>query len=156
MSLRRITEPVAGMHCSACEARVGAALGSLPGVESVRANARRGEVTYVASSRFDRGKAVRALAARGYALGARPYWLNRQARVWRDVAIGLAGVVVVAALARAGVFSFAQDWAGALDGATLALPLLLGVAAGFSSCLATVGGLVLAVSAAGAENERSG
>jgi sulfite exporter TauE/SafE/copper chaperone CopZ len=155
MGQRGVTEPVAGMHCSACETRVNAAFGALPGVHSVRANARRGEVTYVASAPFDRAKAERALAAHGYVLGARPYWLSRQAPVWRDVAIGLAGVALVATLARFGVFSFAQDWVGALDGATLALPLLLGVAAGFSSCLATVGGLVLAVSASSAEDERS-
>ncbi len=156
MGQRGVTEPVAGMHCSACETRVNAAFGALPGVRSVRSNARRGEVTYVASARFDHAKAERALAAQGYALGARPYWLSRQARVWRDVAIGLAGVALVATLARFGVFSFAQNWVGALDGATLALPLLLGVAAGFSSCLATVGGLVLAVSASSATEERGG
>lgn len=150
MSQRRVTEPVAGMHCAACETRVNASLGVLPGIHSVRANARRGEVTYVASPRFDRAKAAQALAAHGYVLGARPYWLSRQARVWRDVAIGLAGVALVATLARFGVFSFAQNGVEALDGATLALPLLLGVAAGFSSCLATVGGLVLAVSASSA------
>ena len=154
MGARRITEPVAGMHCSACEARINAAFAELPGVQSVRANARRGLVTYVATDKFDRAKAQRALAARGYVLGARPYWLSRQAEVWRDVAIGLAGVAAVVSLARFGVFSFAQGWAGALDDATLALPLLLGVAAGFSSCLATVGGLVLAVSASRAEEER--
>ncbi|HEX7589644.1 MAG TPA: sulfite exporter TauE/SafE family protein [Demequinaceae bacterium] len=156
MGQRGVTEPVAGMHCSACEARVNAEFAALPGIQSVRANARRGEVTYVASARFDHAKAERALAAHGYVLGARPYWLSRQARVWRDVAIGLVGVAIVATLARFGVFSFAQGWVGALDGATLALPLLLGVAAGFSSCLATVGGLVLAVSASSAEGQRVG
>jgi sulfite exporter TauE/SafE/copper chaperone CopZ len=156
MGQRSVAEPVAGMHCSACEARVTAEFAALPGVHSVRANARRGEVTYVASARFDHGKAERALATHGYILGARPYWLSRQAQVWRDVAIGLAGVALVATLARFGVFSFAQAWVGALDGATLALPLLLGVAAGFSSCLATVGGLVLAVSASSAEEQRGG
>jgi len=155
MSPRRVTEPVAGMHCAACEARINAEFAVLPGVQSVRANARRGQVTYVASAKFDRARAERALAARGYVLGARPYWVNRQARVWRDVGIGLAGVALIAMLARFGVFSFARGWVGALDGATLALPLLLGVAAGFSSCLATVGGLVLAVSASSAEEERS-
>ena len=156
MGQRRVTEPVAGMHCSSCETLIVAELSDLAGVTSVRANARRGEVTYVASPSFNRAKAKRALAGHGYALGERPYWFSRQATVWRDIAIGLVGVAIVAAIASAGGFSFAQRWVGDLDTATLLLPLLLGVAAGFSSCLATVGGLVLAVSASSAANERGG
>jgi sulfite exporter TauE/SafE/copper chaperone CopZ len=156
MSQERVTEPVAGMHCSSCEALIVAEFSDLSGVTSVRANARRGEVTYVALPSFNRAKAKRALAAHGYALGERPYWLSRQARVWRDIAIGLVGVAIVAAIASAGGFSFAQRWVGDLGTATLLLPLLLGVAAGFSSCLATVGGLVLAVSVSSAANDRGG
>jgi sulfite exporter TauE/SafE/copper chaperone CopZ len=138
------------MSCASCESLIVAEFTELPGVQSVRANARRSEVTYVVSSEFSRAKAKRALAALGYGLGERPHWLSRQSWVWRDVVIGMMGVALVAVLAHAGTFSFAQNWVGNLDGATLLLPLLLGVAAGFSSCLATVGGLVLAVSASAA------
>jgi sulfite exporter TauE/SafE/copper chaperone CopZ len=150
MSERRVTESVAGMSCASCESLIVAAFTELPGVQSVRANARRGEVTYVASPEFDRASAKQALAALDYGLGERPHWLSRESWVWRDLVIGLMGVALIAELAHVGAFSFAQGWVGSLDGASLLLPLLLGVAAGFSSCLATVGGLVLAVSASAA------
>ncbi len=135
------------MHCAACERFVETQLVAAGGVSDVKANAVRGFVEYTINGRLDRPKVVAALDARGYHLGERPYWLNRTPRVWRDLAIGVAIVAIVAVAARAGAFGFVSGWLDGLQGASLALPLLVGVAAGFSTCLATVGGLVLAASA---------
>lgn len=141
-----VREPIAGMHCASCERLIEDELTDLPGVESATANARRGFVEYRADSRFKRRSAKAALARYGYHLGVRPYWLTRTPRVWRDVGIGLVIVLAITTAARAGAFEFVSGWLGNLDASSLALPLLVGVAAGFSTCLATVGGLVLAAS----------
>jgi sulfite exporter TauE/SafE len=85
-----------------------------------------------------------ALEPHGYRLGAPP-WVTRDPKAWATAGAAVLAVVVVTALAgRSGI----TEWSpGASLGGPL-LALLVGLAAGVSTCMALVGGLVLAVSAA--------
>lgn len=149
-----VRERVAGMHCSSCEHLIESELSDIRGYGSPRANARRGTIEYIPTGTPDRRTAARVLAAHGYRLGARPSWLAHERRVWRDVVIGALIVGVLALASRFGAFDAAANLTEDLGTSTLLLPLLVGIAAGFSTCLATVGGLVLAVSANSAADSR--
>jgi len=133
---------VTGMTCAACERRVGKALGRLPGVETVSVSSARGRAVLTGSVP-PRADVEAALHAAGYTLGAPP-WLSRDRGAWLTA---LAGGVAVTGVLVLAVRSGLTGWtpAESLSGPVLAL--LVGLAAGVSTCMAMVGGLVLAVSA---------
>lgn len=138
--------PVAGMTCRTCEVRIQRHVGRLPGVRRVRASAVRGRVEIESTARIPAAALARAIRAAGYEVGRTP-WLERDPAAW---ATALAGVLLVAVLALvAGASGIGELGAGAGDLASggLAVALLLGLAAGVSTCMALVGGLVLALAA---------
>ncbi|HEY3438283.1 MAG TPA: sulfite exporter TauE/SafE family protein [Actinotalea sp.] len=145
--------PVQGMTCRACEVRVGKALRAVPGVETVRVSAPRGTARVRTSGRVPSAALRAAITRAGYTLGADDRsWVSRDRSVWTDVGIAvgaLAGIVVLARLL--GVDDAAARLRDSATGGSLALIALLGVTAGISTCMALVGGLVLAVSARHAE-----
>lgn len=140
------------MTCHACERRVQRALERVPGIESASASASTGVVRLTTSSLVPDVAIADAVAGLGddYRLGApaRRPWVSRDRRVWRDVAIGVAAVALLAVLAQAtGLTTIADRVGTAAAMGSLAVVAMLGVAAGFSTCMALVGGLVLAFSA---------
>nr|WP_297424462.1 sulfite exporter TauE/SafE family protein [uncultured Actinotalea sp.] len=146
---------ISGMTCRACEVRVGKALRAVPGVREVDVSAARGRARVRTGAAVPSERWAVAVRRAGYELGVeRRPWLTRDRRVWRDVVLAAGAVVGVAVLA--GLLGL-EDATAAL-GATamsgsLVLVVLLGVAAGLSTCMALVGGLVLAVTARHAQAE---
>lgn len=142
------TEHVQGMTCRACELRIQKGVAKLPGVTGVVASARRGTVRITSATVVDRKLLARTLTKVGYQLGGRRAWLSHDPQLWRDVALS---VVAVAALIEVARLTGLTRLAGSIGTPSAAggmlLAALLGVAAGFSTCMAMVGGLVLAVSA---------
>jgi sulfite exporter TauE/SafE/copper chaperone CopZ len=139
--------PVAGMTCRACELRISRALADVPGVTRATASANRGVAVVHSDGPLRRSELVLAVRGAGYEVGTadRP-WLSRDRRIWRDVALAAGGVAIL--VVAASVTGLADLSGRATDGGTgLAVVLLLGVAAGLSTCMALVGGLVLAASA---------
>lgn len=146
---------ITGMTCAACERRVVKALSALPGVESVRASAVRGRAVLTGTPPSQ--DAVRAALERtGYSLGAPP-WFSRDRRAWGVAGISVVVIIGVAWLAARSQLLEATASAAAADSvaAGLLLALLVGLAAGVSTCMALVGGLVLSVSASRAEGTTS-
>ncbi|KGM13828.1 urease accessory protein UreH domain-containing protein [Cellulomonas bogoriensis] len=145
------TVPITGMTCRACEVRVGKALRKVPGVDQVSVSASRGRATVTTSADIPRARLVAAIEKAGYRVGDEERaWLSRDRAVWRDVAVA---AVVVALLAAVATAAGLDELAGGLDVGSggLVVAVLLGLAAGLSTCMALVGGLVLAVSARHAE-----
>ena len=149
--------PIRGMTCRACEVRVGKALRGVPGVRSAQVSAVRG-TAQVTLERPVQPRALEAAIARaGYEVGAdRRPWLSRDRAVWRDVLLAVAAVLAVLVLARVtGLEALVPSGVGTSatgsSSTSLAVVLVLGLAAGVSTCLALVGGLVLAVAARHAE-----
>jgi sulfite exporter TauE/SafE/copper chaperone CopZ len=143
----RITRvPVAGMTCAACTQRVGAALRRIPGVESVEVSLPAGAATLTASRVPSDEELSRELASAGYELG-RTRWLSGDTEVWGTFAVALVGVtaLILAAL-RLGIADIPAQLSSPGSGG-LMLVGLLGLAAGVSTCMALVGGLVLSISA---------
>jgi Cu+-exporting ATPase len=57
---------VTGMHCSSCEMILKDVLGELPGVKSVKADAKAGRVSFEASDEQALARAKKAIVAEGY------------------------------------------------------------------------------------------
>jgi len=134
------------MTCAACERRISKALSKLPGVISATASTRKGTASLIATDEASRASMEAAIVKLGYRLGGSP-WLNRDPKVWRSA--GAAAVFVAALVWVVG----AGDLTGRLGDLStggLLLVLALGLAAGVSTCMAMVGGIVLAISASAA------
>jgi sulfite exporter TauE/SafE/copper chaperone CopZ len=146
--LVRTSVAVAGMTCRACEVRIQRHVGRIPGVETVSASAVHGRVTIDSRLPVPRDAIAHALGNAGYALGRNP-WLARDRQVWLTALAGaglIAALVVIARLT--GVADRIGAAGGDLASGGLAVALVLGLTAGVSTCMALVGGLLLALSAA--------
>jgi sulfite exporter TauE/SafE len=88
----------------------------------------------------------KAIRAAGYEIGRTP-WLASDPNVWLTAVAGLALVFALAVLAQVTGLADLASGAGDLSQGGLVVALLLGLAAGVSTCMALVGGLVLALSA---------
>ncbi|WP_372595379.1 sulfite exporter TauE/SafE family protein [Actinotalea sp.] len=145
--------PVKGMTCQACEVRVTKALRAVPGVQRVTVSVRSGVARVHTTTSVPRGRLDQAIVRAGYEPGRDDSgWLSTDPAVWRDVAVGVGAVVVLGLALRASGLTSLADQVGVMaTSGSLAMVVLLGVAAGLSTCMALVGGLVLAVSARHAE-----
>lgn len=123
------------------------AVGRIPGVERAQASSARGRVDVVWAGTPDLEAVATAVAGSGYVVG-KPSWLNRDRAVWITAGVAVLAVAALAVVAQALGWSRLSSGVGDLEAGGLGVVLLLGLAAGVSSCMALTGGLVLAVSAA--------
>jgi sulfite exporter TauE/SafE/copper chaperone CopZ len=140
------TVPVAGMTCRTCEVRIQRFVGRLPNVEGVRASAIHGRVEIESSAPVPAAAIAKAINAAGYEVGRTP-WLASDPKVWLTAVAGIALVAALAVVAQVTGLTELASGAGDLGSGGLLVALLLGLAAGVSTCMALVGGLVLALSA---------
>jgi len=144
--VHEITVPVKGMTCAACERKVSKALGALPGVDHAEASAKSGRVVLTAVDRPSDDVMNAALAKAGYSIGSDP-WVSKDFSVWRTFVIS--AIVVGLAVYFAWSLGLSELPSKLTDpnSGGLMLVLVLGLTAGVSTCMALVGGLVLAISA---------
>ena len=139
--------PVVGMTCRTCERRIEREVGRLPNVERVSASAVRGHVEVYTTGPAPTDALFEAIEAAGYTVG-RTSWLSHDAGVWTTAGAGLLLVAALAVSAQVSGIAELATAAGDISEGGLVVALLLGLAAGVSTCLALTGGLVLALSAA--------
>jgi sulfite exporter TauE/SafE/plastocyanin domain-containing protein/copper chaperone CopZ len=142
-----VTLPVMGMTCRSCEVRIAKFVGRLPAVERVSASSVRGEVTVESSEPVSTAAIETAINKAGYEIGRTP-WLESNPRVWLTAGAGVLMVAALAVMAQVTGLGDLASGAGDLSSGGLIVALLLGLAAGVSTCMALVGGLVLGLSAA--------
>jgi len=146
----RVRVPIQGMTCAACETRVTKALGTVPGVHPVSVSARTAMATLDVDGAVPWEGVVGALDSVGYSVGRTP-WFTHERQAWvraLGALVAVAGVAFV--VARIGFGDLATRVSDGAGGFTVVL--LLGLTAGVSTCMALVGGLVLAVSASRAQS----
>ena len=141
------TVPVKGMTCRTCEARIERHLSRLPGVERVNASAVHGRVEIESTTPIQAAAISGALAKAGYEVGHSP-WLVSDPRIWMTAGAGVLVVAALAVMAQVTGIGGLASGDGDLSKGGLVVALLLGLAAGVSTCMALVGGLVLGLSAA--------
>jgi len=88
----------------------------------------------------------KAINKAGYEVGRTP-WLESDPKVWMTAGAGVLLVAVLAVLAQVTGIGDLASGAGELSSGGLVVALMLGLAAGVSTCMALVGGLVLGLSA---------
>ncbi len=147
------TIAVAGMTCRSCENRIARHVGRIPNVEQVRASAVHGRVEITSSAPIPSTAVAKAIRAAGYEIGRTP-WISPDPNVWMTAIMGILLVGGLAVLATVTGIAGLASGVGDLSQGGILIALLLGLAAGVSTCAALVGGLVLALSAA-FENRRT-
>lgn len=148
------TVPIQGMHCASCEILITDELEALPGVTKADVSLARKSATITSSRALPNNEIAEAVRAAGYEVGVdtgkRPF-ITSDKRIWRDVALGMIAVLglwvllQVLGLDKIGTTSASSSGTGVMA-------LVIGITAGFSTCMALIGGLVLGVAAKYAEN----
>ena len=141
------TIPVAGMTCRSCEDRIARHVGRIPDVEQVKASSVHGRVEITSSAPIPPAAIAKAIRAAGYEIGRTP-WITPDPNVWITAILGIVLVGGLAVLASITGLAGLASGVGDLGRGGILVALLLGLAAGVSTCAALVGGLVLALSAA--------
>jgi sulfite exporter TauE/SafE len=115
-------------------------------VERVSASATGARVSIVSSGKVSSSEVAAAIRAAGYEIGRTP-WLERDPDAWIAAATGLIVLGVIAVVARLTGITDLASGVGDLSKGGVVVALLLGLAAGVSTCMALVGGLLLALTA---------
>jgi uncharacterized protein len=139
--------PVAGMTCRSCEVRIERNVRRIPGVERVSASATGAKVTIVSSGPIREADIAEAVKAAGYELGRTP-WIEKNPDAWITAASGLIVLGLIAVIAKLTGIADLASGAGDLSQGGIVVALVLGLAAGVSTCMALAGGIVLALSGA--------
>lgn len=148
------TVPIKGMHCASCELLIAEELESIPGVTSAQASLKSNSATIMSAEQVsdkDIESAVRAAGYEvGYESGQKPFFTHNE-RIWKDFAIGI--IVVLGLYVLFQVFGIEKLTASTTtSSSTGTMALLVGLTAGFSTCMALIGGLVISVASKYAEN----
>jgi sulfite exporter TauE/SafE/copper chaperone CopZ len=137
------------MTCRACERRIERHVRRIPNVTAATASASRARLEVSTSGPVSGVDVAEAIEAAGYEVGLTP-WVSRDSWTWLAAGAGLAIIVATAVVADVtGLAGFASGGGDIREGGFIVAGLL-GLAAGVSTCMALVGGLVLALSAAAA------
>lgn len=152
--LRERSIPIKGMHCASCELLLADELESIPGVEEATASLKTKTATIKSYGRVADYAIQEAVQAAGYEVGiddgTKPFF-SRSVRVWRDFFTGIAIVGLLFIFFNLfGLGNLANSTS--TSGGTGTMALVIGLTAGFSTCMALIGGLVLSVAAKYAEN----
>ena len=148
------TVPIKGMHCASCELLIAEELESIPGVVSAQASLKYNSATIMSAEQVSDKDIESAVQAAGYEVGyeseQRPFFSHNE-RVWKDFAIGI--IVVLGLYVLFQVFGIEKLTASTTtSSSTGTMALLVGLTAGFSTCMALIGGLVISVASKYAEN----
>lgn len=143
---------IRGMHCKSCEIMIEENVLKVKNVAGANANHKKGilEVTY--KDQKPNIREIReAVAKAGYAIGEsknQPL-ISREPLDYFEVILGAAALMAIWFFAKAfGIFDLNFDYG---ENPSFPTVVLIGLAAGISTCMALVGGLVLSISARHAE-----
>ncbi len=136
------------MHCRSCEILIEDKLKEIPEIKSVQISYKKRLADIYSKKRLDLSAVNSKILEAGYEVGEdKPKsWITTNPEIYKD----LTKCVIILAvlyflLSRLGVFNLS---AGSLSNpSSLIVVVLIGITAGFSSCMALVGGLILGISA---------
>lgn len=148
----KTTIELQGMHCRSCEILIEQKLKQLPNIERVEVDYRSGKTTLHSSAEPDMDKIKLLVEEAGYALGhagEQPILANDSA-IYKDLLTNfLILVLLYLILKQFGLLDLGGKISQNPSG--FAAVILIGLTAGFSTCMALVGGLILGASSRFAE-----
>jgi sulfite exporter TauE/SafE/copper chaperone CopZ len=146
--MNKKTIDITGMHCRSCELLIEDELSQVAGVGKVKSHFRKGIADIYYPDIEPSAEAIeKAVENAGYTIGKgnRP-WMTHDVSAWVETLFALGIVLVLYMFAKSfGLFDIALGSSEKLT--SLPFVFLLGIVAGLSTCMAMVGGLVLAVAA---------
>jgi len=142
---------IKGLHCKSCEILVEDQLKEVKGIERAAVNHLKNTAEiYYQGDQPDHGAIKTAIEKAGYSIGQSETttWFSKNKTDYQE--LGLAAIFLVGlyfTLKGLGLTSLNILPSGDSGSVTVSLILLIGLTAGFSTCMALVGGLVLGLSA---------
>jgi len=138
---------IKGMHCKSCELLVEGELKKIPQVKYARVSFSKKQAEIGLTKYIDNSVIKNAIEGVGYAIGLdHKSWLTRDSEKFKDLAVNMVWLILIYIIAKqAGIFNLSIGSTNNPGG--LGIVLLIGLTAGFSTCMALVGGLVLGISA---------
>ncbi|MEI8361241.1 MAG: sulfite exporter TauE/SafE family protein [bacterium] len=152
-----VSLPIKGMHCRSCELLVESELKELSNIETVKVDHATGEATiYYHGDKPSEKELERAIMKAGYEVGVeniKPYF-NFDSDNLLELIIG-SGLLFLLYIVLRGFGLTSLNFNPDTTEASYTLPLVVGLVAGVSTCMALVGGLVLGLSSKFAEKHPS-
>ncbi len=143
----KITIPIEGMHCRSCEITLGQHLEKVARVISASVSLKTKTATIEVISPPSQAELHKAVRAAGYTIGnTKQPWLSHNPTDYRDLCIGILVVGILAILYNTLSINKIIS-TGSIASGGIGVAFLTGIAAGLSTCMALVGGLVLSLSA---------
>lgn len=146
---------IKGMHCRSCELLIEENLQKIRGVKKVVVNYKKRGAVIFAQHKIDAEKITAAVEEAGYEIGEedKKHWLTQDLPTRKKAVDAFLFFLLLYFLTRYfGIFdglSFGPSGDNSSSG--LLFVLLIGITAGFSTCMALIGGIVLSLSARHAE-----
>lgn len=140
--------PVVGMHCKSCEILIEDELGAVPGIKTTKADWRKSSVNIRYSGAKPDATAIEdAIGRAGYKVGTeqKSGFFSRNKHDYEELSWAFLFLVGLYLLLRGlGLTSLSVNTSG---GITVPIIIMVGLTAGFSTCMALAGGLILGISA---------
>lgn len=149
----KLTLPIKGMHCRSCELLIEEKLSTVKGVKRCEVDYRRGRAEIHFGGHRPKDRDIeQAVSEAGYSVGEpdEVHWFSRNPETYKalgkTVLYVLVGYWILKSLGFTNLnLNIASNPSG------FGVVLLVGLVAGFSSCMALIGGLTLGISAKHAE-----
>lgn len=156
--LHKITLPINGMHCRSCEMLLEEKLSAVEHVKKVDVSFKEGkaDIFFAADSSPRIHNLEKAVTEAGYAIGEAKKlpWFSKNPGDYKAIFNSLLLVFFIYGIL--GFFGLTDMNVGAASNpSSIGVVILVGLVAGFSTCMALVGGLTLGMSAKFAENHPS-
>jgi uncharacterized protein len=152
--MKEIVIPIKGMHCRSCEITLTDNLEKIPSIKKADVNLRTKNATLYASEIPHMSTIKHVVQEAGYDIGYdKKPWFSENPADYKDVGIGIAVIGLLALIITQ--LGISDINTGSLVSGGLVVALIVGLTAGFSTCMALVGGLVLGLSARHAEKHPS-
>jgi len=140
--------PIKGMHCRSCELLIEESLKEIPNVKSVDVNYRDGEaIVYQGNQAPDQKVLNAAIVSAGYEIGRDDKLPMFSTDKKEYINLGIAFLFLMSVfLMLKGLGLFSINLGSSMSSPSWGLIILIGLVAGFSTCMALVGGLSLGIS----------
>ncbi len=149
--MQKFTVPIKGMHCKSCEILIEENLKQIKEIKKSEVShvSQRAKIWYE-NSKPSLNQISKAVEKAGYTVGQEDNksWFSRNPRDYFYLIN--AGAILLLLFMAAQIFGFSEISTG-FSQRSIAMAGLVGLVAGVSSCMALIGGLVLALSAGHAE-----
>ncbi|MCX6799688.1 MAG: sulfite exporter TauE/SafE family protein [Candidatus Falkowbacteria bacterium] len=145
MSDQKIIVPIKGMHCKSCEILLEDEFSKIAGVASCKADFKKRRIELIGSPSFSQFDLDKAAKLAGYSIGetvVQPFFKITEYDI-KDLSVAF--LFLLAAYYIFQVLGLGNFSINATSGISMPIAVLVGLTAGFSTCMALVGGLVLGV-----------